>query len=478
MKKTIIAGFILSILFLCSCGNQQVSIEDTTKEVSTTSTVSKEAVSVSSEASNEPVSEETDRLDVFENYWALIHAIEEAMYNPGLIEENPEMYYEYDGAERNYICSAEFFGHLYDGSDDIAYQNLGFLIEDIDGDGVDELLLGENDPHPEKEYDGIIYDLYTYEDGYIKHLFSGWPRNAYHLTDGNEFVCEWATSADEFGKKYYKYSEGELIELDEPAPEQTYVYPEFTPMGPKWRAVGDVAGDARSDYLVFKGIDGVYSNLSLYIAGEGIVFEHEDALVLYDDYGSEDVGFVEAHDLDGDGEKEIVLNILPNVNSASLMKFAVIKKKGDKWVELEGFNDQPDGGYSFPLVMKHDKDYKVILSCEGCDKTITFDIEEKYKQVVEEAGEVRHEDSFWDTRDYYENEILAASEGTSVGNISPWGVWDIRVDEYIGNPCLVATQGVEGYGKFDLWGVVYIYFDYDSSGNMRVLDLKFVDSEM
>ena len=200
MKKLVSFISISIFLLLCSCGAKKSISEELVQSASVTAEVSVETSTVSTVASEEPVSKEPEGLEAYEGYLDLIDAIEAAMYDHSLIDENPNLYYEYSGTERSYICSFEFFGHLYDGSDDIAYQNLGFLIKDIDGDGVEELLLGENDTHPEKNYDGAIYDLYTYENGQIKHLFSGWPRRLLYLTENSDFVCEWATSADEYGK--------------------------------------------------------------------------------------------------------------------------------------------------------------------------------------------------------------------------------------------------------------------------------------
>ena len=73
----------------------------------------------------------------------------------------------------------------------------------------------------------------------------------------------------------------------------------------------------------------------------------------------------------------------------------------------------------------------------------------------------------------YEKKIYSTPSGTPVGRISAWGVMDVELSEYEGYPCLVALQMVEGSDKFDIWGCVDIYFDYDINGKIRVLDLKF-----
>ena len=470
MKRIILLISMTIFLLLCSCAANNLISDEYTHSASVVFEDSDRLREESTVTSKEPVSEETEGLAAFDNYKELIKAIESAMYDHSLIEENPNQYCEYSGTERSYICSCEFLKHLYDGSDDIAYQNLGYLIKDIDGDGVDELLLGENDSNPEKNYDGLIYDLYTYADGKIKHLFSGHPRNAFHLTENNDFVCEWSTSADTYGKIFYHYENGELKEVGHLKAEPVYVRPEFIPLGPIWKPVGNLSGDERADYVILNGLNGKYTDLSIYISGQGKIFDFKEDLGIV--YVCQLAGAV---DLDRDSEKEIVITILPDVNSGSLTEFIVIKKKGDKWIELENFHDDLKrfGYYSFPLVMEHDKDFKVNLSCKGLDKTVTFDVEENYDLCVQEAGKIRHADAEWDAVDYYEKKIYSTPSGTPMGRISAWGVMDVELNEYEGYPCLVALQMVEGSDKFDIWGCVDIYFDYDINGKMRVLDLKF-----
>lgn len=128
--------------------------------------------------------------------------------------------------------------------------------------------------------------------------------------------------------------------------------------------------------------------------------------------------------------------------------------------------------------MVHDEGFKINLSCEGLDKVITFDVEENYNNMTGQAANQWSTEAEKNAKRYYEKEILPSPAGTPVGYISAFGIWDVKLGEYEDYPCLVALQGVEGPHKFDLWGRVEIYYDYDKNGNMRVLDLKFTDSEM
>ena len=400
---------------------------------------------------------------VFERYIYLIHTIETAMYDSHFIEEHPDEYRDSDGMT---ICSSEFFAHLYDGSDDIAYQNLGYIMIDLDGDGVKELLLGENDPHPNGEYNGFIYDLYTCKGDTVKHLFSGGTRNHLILTENNEFINEWSSSSDDYGTIFYKYENSNLQEVESLVGSSVTVSPEFVPMGPNWQYAGDLNEDGRGDYIIYLYVDGYNDRIRLYLSGEGVVFEHKD------NCGTEIGDVVQAVDIDTDGEKEIVLTVFPHVNSAELTEFAVLKKTNNGWKELEPCGE--DGtNISFPLKITHERDYSIKLSCKGYEEPIYFDIEDYakgWKRVAEIEGT---EYGAREVVNYYESNILETPEGTQVGAIAPYGISDVDLSTYNDSLCLVARQGIDGYDKHDLWGSVYIYFNYDSKGNVNILNIRF-----
>ena len=93
----------------------------------------------------------------------------------------------------------------------------GYLQTDIDGDGVDELILGTNSPDTTEngepwsgDNDDQIYDLFTIRDGKLLHVFKGWCRNRYFLCGDGVIANEGSNSAFSGDMMFYKYSKGEM----------------------------------------------------------------------------------------------------------------------------------------------------------------------------------------------------------------------------------------------------------------------------
>ncbi len=87
-----------------------------------------------------------------------------------------------------------------------ASMGLGYLIEDIDGDGTEELIFGENSD----TWEGVIYDLYTIDDGELVHVFDGGERNRYYLCENGMIANEGSSSAFTGGYAYYVFEGAEL----------------------------------------------------------------------------------------------------------------------------------------------------------------------------------------------------------------------------------------------------------------------------
>ena len=128
-------------------------------------------------------------------YEELITAARECI--EGKVEEEPEEYYDF-----SYMIYR--FGAYYGPS-----MGLGYLIEDIDGNGTDELIFGEND-EPDSAWNGVIYDLFTISGGKLVHVFSGGERSTYHFCENGMIANEGADGAPMSSFVYYIFEGTEL----------------------------------------------------------------------------------------------------------------------------------------------------------------------------------------------------------------------------------------------------------------------------
>ena len=77
---------------------------------------------------------------------------------------------------------------------------IGYTYYDVNGDGIDELLIGEI---AQGDWKGIIYDIYTMVNRTPQHVISGGSRNRYFVC-GNGFICnEYSGGANESGLRVY-----------------------------------------------------------------------------------------------------------------------------------------------------------------------------------------------------------------------------------------------------------------------------------
>ncbi|MCR4880486.1 MAG: hypothetical protein K6A44_00845 [bacterium] len=73
---------------------------------------------------------------------------------------------------------------------------IGYTYYDANGDGIEELLIGEI---AQGDWKGIIYDIYTMVNRKPQHVISGGSRNRYFVCD-NTFICnEYSGGANESG---------------------------------------------------------------------------------------------------------------------------------------------------------------------------------------------------------------------------------------------------------------------------------------
>ena len=182
-------------------------------------------------------------------------------------------------------------------------------------------------------------------------------------------------------------------------------------------------------------------------------------------------------DLDGDGEKEVFLTFLPHVNSMPLMEYIVLKQKTDlSWEPLEMIQGEEVYQNAFPIsITRGGSEWEAVIRCGDLKKELIFDLA-FYRSKLEEQWEKEETEENVYLKNLindYKQGFPEESEWYTFGSVCAWGIWDIKSGKYQGNPCLIATHGIQGYDKFDFWGELDVYFDYDAQGNIKFLDMKF-----
>lgn len=185
-------------------GRESADVTESDREEQTESDIL--ASGSDTETENEVLSEDgRESADVTENeqegqaklpecYEELITTATECI--EGNVEEEFEDY-DYDFSYIIYVYGA------YEG----ASMGLGYLIEDIDGNGTEELIFGENGSGA---WDGVIYDLYTIYDGELVHVFEGGERDRYYLCENGMISNEGSGGAAVSVSAYYVFEGTEL----------------------------------------------------------------------------------------------------------------------------------------------------------------------------------------------------------------------------------------------------------------------------
>ena len=111
---------------------------------------------------------------------------------------------------------------------DAPFDNIGYLLLDVDGDGTQELLTGTL--ISDEFYAPIVFEMYTLTpEGSVVRVFSSQERARYYLCEDNSFLIEGANSAADSVSCSYSYAAGTLTEIPGTASQpQTLSYTPFS----------------------------------------------------------------------------------------------------------------------------------------------------------------------------------------------------------------------------------------------------------
>lgn len=231
----------------------------------------------------------------------------------------------------------------------------------------------------------------------------------------------------------------------------------------------DLDGDGTEEYILvesgaFFGGNVENGRITVYVNDEPVYQYTEELRIM-------GVDQMEYLDLDGDGQEEIFVSFGPAVNSMPLEEWFVLKKVEGGWKLLEMHHNSEnmlDNAFPITVVLKKGQ-FGFGIRCEGWDGEIDFDATARYERLKEvEMG-----------NDVYTAFVDAAYEiGDVVGGPMSWGVWFIDPGTYEEKKCLIANHGLcGGGGKYEQYGWVNVYFDYDAEGKIRILDMTFSEVE-
>ena len=139
----------------------------------------------------------------------------ESLYRPVLQETYEIVRNGYDeNADYSYLSSGLMERLMYPGDRNLM-ESIGYLMEDISGDGIPELLIGETVDY---EYDdkgerSFLFKAYTCRDGELVQIFEGWGRSSYQWTGDNGFYYYGSGGASNslFGRAHLRKDGTELI---------------------------------------------------------------------------------------------------------------------------------------------------------------------------------------------------------------------------------------------------------------------------
>lgn len=205
MKKTVGILILIAALMLSGCSGaldrqpsetvSEPQTQATEAQTQATEAQTQDTVPVTESAVTEPA-EETG---IPAAYGSILDAYAQAAregWGPGTLAEKG----------MNWMA-ADIFG-------DNPGQNLGYVVTDLDGDGLQELMIGATERVTDDFYGRLVLELYTLSaDGSAVSLFSSMERDRYYSLGDNRFVHRGSSSASDSFDTTVALENGALTDL-------------------------------------------------------------------------------------------------------------------------------------------------------------------------------------------------------------------------------------------------------------------------
>lgn len=188
MKKSLVILLVAAAMMISGCQNKEEI------EVVIPSTTDASTEEITEIPSKEIVQkEEKNKENIYKEQMDL-------MYQALSSEWSVDQYFDND--------ISSLISNHYEGS---PLDNVGYALEDLDGDGKEELLISAVS---KEASGGMLYDVYTAPDGEVVHILSGHERNRFYLQwleEGTYMIANEASNSA-FNSAWYYYSmiEGQL----------------------------------------------------------------------------------------------------------------------------------------------------------------------------------------------------------------------------------------------------------------------------
>ena len=222
MKKTAVILVLISALMLSACSGAlpaQPTEAVTEPQMQTTQATEPETQPSGTEPETQPSETEPEAVEaeIPASYSEILDAYAQAAlewWNGATLAQNG----------LNYVA-ADIFG-------DNSRENLGYLISDLDGDGVQELVIGATEAVTDEFYGRLMLELYTLgSDGSAVNVFSATERSRYYSLGDNRFAYHGANSAFESVDTTVALENGGLTDLGYPTDSKDYAPLPLEPIG-------------------------------------------------------------------------------------------------------------------------------------------------------------------------------------------------------------------------------------------------------